>query len=83
MVSAWRTDTKDTLPTDTTNVFCSSVGHTGLDLERRTAGMILTFQAPFIIALLVEINTVSSPTAPAGELFLVVQLAHWFISLRL
>jgi hypothetical protein len=25
MVSAWRADTKDTLPADTTNVFCSSV----------------------------------------------------------
>jgi hypothetical protein len=25
MVSAWRADTKDTLPGDTTNVFCSSV----------------------------------------------------------
>jgi hypothetical protein len=24
MVSAWRADTKDTLPADTTNVFCSS-----------------------------------------------------------
>jgi hypothetical protein len=24
MVSVWRADTKDTLPTDTTNVFCSS-----------------------------------------------------------
>jgi hypothetical protein len=27
MVSAWRADTKDTLPVDTTNVFCSSVCH--------------------------------------------------------
>jgi hypothetical protein len=25
MVSAWRADTKDTLPADTTNVFCSSL----------------------------------------------------------
>jgi hypothetical protein len=24
MVSAWRADTKDTLPADTINVFCSS-----------------------------------------------------------
>jgi hypothetical protein len=31
MVSVWRADTKDTLPADTTNVFCSSdsiFGHT-------------------------------------------------------
>jgi hypothetical protein len=64
-------------------VVVTPLGHTGLDLERLTAGMILTFQAPFIIALLAGINTVPSPTAPAGELFISVQLAHWFISLRL
>jgi hypothetical protein len=35
MVSVWRADTKDTLPADTTNVFCSSV--LGLAFHRSTS----------------------------------------------
>jgi hypothetical protein len=37
MVSAWRSDTKDTLPSDTTNVFCSSVVRRGDLVLRRDA----------------------------------------------
>jgi hypothetical protein len=37
MVSVWRADTKDTLPADTINVFCSSGGVHDRNLENVVA----------------------------------------------